>query len=39
MMFGDENLQVTFCGANLSNNAECCCYNPVRTYDGATTYM
>jgi len=24
-MFGEENLQVTFCAANLTKNAECCC--------------
>jgi len=39
MMFGDENLQVTFWGTKLPNNAVCCCYHPVRTYDGATAYV
>jgi len=32
----DENLQVTFCGTNLPNNAVCCCYHPIRADDGAT---
>jgi len=37
MMIDEENLQVNFWGTNLLINAVCCCYHPVRTYDGATT--
>jgi len=39
MIFEDENLQVTFWGANLPNNAVCCCHNPPRTDDGAAAYV
>jgi len=38
-MFDGENLQVTFCGTNLPNNAVGCCYHPVPTDDGATAYV
>jgi len=38
-MFLDENLQVIFWGTNLLAKAVCCCYHPVRIYDGSTAYV